>query len=73
MLSLANSTRLNSVSSGSSTLRQRCDEGYLNMGLLLELKGESSRALSFFEKAVSLNPNNAKAKEHIGKLKTPLP
>ncbi len=46
------------------------DEGYLNMGLLLELKSESSKALPYFEKALSLNSNNAKAKEHIGKLKT---
>jgi tetratricopeptide (TPR) repeat protein len=46
------------------------DEGYLNMGLLILLKGEPSNALPYFEKALSLNANNAKAKEHIGKLKT---
>jgi tetratricopeptide (TPR) repeat protein len=45
------------------------DEGYLNMGLLIELKGESLKALPYFEKALSLNPNNAKTKMHVQKFK----
>lgn len=43
------------------------DEGYLNMGLLVELKREWPRAVAYFEKALSLNPDNLKAKNHLAK------
>jgi len=49
------------------------DEGYLNMGLLLELKGESAKALPYLERALSLNPGNGKAKTHIQEMKGPVP
>ena len=44
------------------------DQGYLNLGLLYELKGEPSKALPLLEKALLLNPENPKTKEHLQKL-----
>lgn len=37
------------------------------MGLLVELKGEWPRAVAYFEKALSLNPDNPRAKNHLAK------
>jgi tetratricopeptide (TPR) repeat protein len=45
------------------------DEGHMNIGLLLELRGKPSEALPYFEKALQLNPQNKKAKAHMEKLK----
>jgi len=45
------------------------DQGYLNLGLLYELKGEPSKALPLLEKAYSLNPENPKTKEHLQRFK----
>jgi len=45
------------------------DQGYLNLGLLYELKGEPSKALPLLEKAFSLNPENPKTKEHLQRLR----
>jgi tetratricopeptide (TPR) repeat protein len=45
------------------------DQGYLNLGLLHELKGEPVNAIPLLEKALSLNPENVKTKTHLQKLK----
>lgn len=45
------------------------DEGRMNLGLLFELRGKTSEALPYFEKALQLNPRNTKAKAHMEKLK----
>lgn len=44
------------------------DEGYLNMGLLLLLEGNTSRASAFLEKARDLNPGNVKTRFHLEKI-----
>jgi 4-amino-4-deoxy-L-arabinose transferase-like glycosyltransferase len=44
------------------------DQGYLNLGLLYELKGEKGKAFFFLKKALELNPNNVKAKAHLDRL-----
>jgi tetratricopeptide (TPR) repeat protein len=44
------------------------DQGYLNLGLLYDLKGEKGKALFFLRKALELNPNNGKAKANLNRL-----
>ena len=46
-------------------LAPQIDTGYLNMGILHELKGDLSKATFYLQKALSLNPGNAKAKKHL--------
>ena len=41
------------------------DIGYMNLGLLYELKGDTSQAILYIRKALSLNPENAKARKHL--------
>lgn len=41
------------------------DEGYLNAGLLLELRGNKREARRYFEKAQALNPRNVKTRDHL--------
>jgi tetratricopeptide (TPR) repeat protein len=50
-------------------LSPEVDEGYFNQGLLSELRGDLSKALLFYEKAISLNPNNRGARIHLDNLK----
>jgi tetratricopeptide (TPR) repeat protein len=45
------------------------DQGYLNLGLLYELKGDPSKALPLLEKSFLLNPANPKTKDHLQKLR----
>jgi 4-amino-4-deoxy-L-arabinose transferase-like glycosyltransferase len=44
------------------------DEGYLNMGLLLLLEGNTSRASAFLKMACELNPGNMKTRFHLEKI-----
>jgi tetratricopeptide (TPR) repeat protein len=44
------------------------DEGYLNMGLLLLLEGNTPRATAFLKKARDLNPGNVKTRFHLEKI-----
>jgi tetratricopeptide (TPR) repeat protein len=48
------------------------DEGYMNLGLLYELQGQRLKAVSYLSRAISLNPQNTKAKSHLQALKAPL-
>ncbi len=50
-------------------LAPESDQGYLNLGLLYDLRGNKQRALSFLEKALALNPESPKTKEHRQKMR----
>lgn len=50
-------------------LAPNVDQGYLNLGLLYELQGQPLRAIPLLEKALSINPENKKAKEHLDKIR----
>jgi 4-amino-4-deoxy-L-arabinose transferase-like glycosyltransferase len=41
------------------------DEGYMNLGILYELRGEIPQAIVYLRKAIELNPKNKKAKSHL--------
>lgn len=45
------------------------DEGYLDMGILQFLKGKPRKARPYLEKALVLNPNNAKTRKYLVELK----
>jgi Flp pilus assembly protein TadD len=45
------------------------DQGYLNLGMIYLLKGEPEKALPLLEKALSLNPENARAREQLQNLR----
>jgi Flp pilus assembly protein TadD len=45
------------------------DQGYLNLGMVHLLKGEPDKALPLLEKALSLNPENARAREQLQNLR----
>jgi 4-amino-4-deoxy-L-arabinose transferase-like glycosyltransferase len=44
------------------------DEGYLNMGLLLELQGNTPKAFTFLQRAHELNPSNVKTRSLLEKI-----
>lgn len=48
------------------------DEGFLNMGYLLEQRGDIPAAVGYFEKALSVNPNNPNTEKHLSELKKAL-
>jgi tetratricopeptide (TPR) repeat protein len=52
-------------------LAPQSDQGYLNLALLHEVQGEKTKALAYLEKALSLNPDNQKARSLFLTLRNP--
>jgi tetratricopeptide (TPR) repeat protein len=52
-------------------LAPQSDQGYLNLAFLHEVQGEKIKALAYLEKALSLNPDNQKARSLFLKLRSP--
>ena len=54
-------------------LAPNMDQGYLNLGMVHLLKGEPRKALPLLEKALSLNPENTRAREQLQNLRSRSP
>ena len=52
-------------------LAPEIDTGYMNLGLLYQLKGDRPQAMHYIGKALSLNPGNKKARRHLEAMQTP--
>jgi tetratricopeptide (TPR) repeat protein len=51
-------------------LAPEIDTGYMNLGLLYQLKGDRPQAMHYIGKALSLNPGNRKARTHLEAMQT---